>query len=48
MEGHVNTFETLLEKGASIDDSDKDGKTAVHLAAEEDQMDFLEVSHFHG
>ena len=44
----MNVFEALLEKDASIDDSDKDGKTAVHLASEKGQMDFLEVSHFHG
>ena len=41
--GHIEAFEALLELTASIDDVDEDNKTAVHLAAEQNHPDLLDV-----
>ena len=45
----MKAFKALLERNASIDNQrEVEGKTAVHLAAEEGKRDFLKVSIFHG
>ena len=41
--GHMAAFDVLLRRGSVIDDSEGDGKTIVHLAAEEDHVDILKV-----
>ena len=43
-EGHVDAFSVLLEKGACIEDVDKNGETVVHLAARDNNVDLLKVS----
>ena len=48
-QGNVRALKALLEKKASIDNQrEEEGKTAVHLAAEEGKSEFLKVSIFHG
>ena len=42
--GHVDAFRTLNEKGASIEDVDKNGETVVYLAARGNHVDLLKVS----
>ena len=43
VEGHVNAFTVLVERGSAIDEADEDGKTAAHLAAEENCVTILKV-----
>ena len=43
-EGHVDAFRTLIEKGARVDDVNKNGETVVHLAAGGNHVDLLRVS----
>ena len=42
-EGHVEAFNILLQKDSAIDETDEDGKTVVHLAAEENHVEILKV-----
>ena len=42
--GHVEAFKVLLSKDSAIDETDEDGKTIVHLAAEGNHVDILKVS----
>lgn len=41
--GHVEAFNVLLRRGSAIDETDEDGKTVVHLAAEENRVEILMV-----
>lgn len=41
--GHAKTVELLLERGADTSAEDKNDKTAVFLAAEENKLEALEV-----
>ena len=41
--GHASTIRTLLQKGARLYDVDKNDKTALFWAAEEDNVEALEV-----
>ena len=41
--GHANIVQLLLERGADATVEDKNDKTAVFLAAEEDKLEALEV-----
>ena len=41
--GHAATIKTLLQKGARLYDVDKNDKTALFWAAEEDNVEALEV-----
>jgi ankyrin repeat protein len=41
--GHAESLDTLLKKGADYEAVDKNDKTAVYLAAEEDKLDALKV-----
>ena len=43
VDGHMDAFNVLLEKGSAIDETDEDGKTVVHLAAEENHVEILRV-----
>ena len=45
--GETNAFQTLLERGASIDVVDKDGRSSVFLAAKDNQIPILKVSCVH-
>ena len=42
--GHVEAFKVLLHRDSAIDETDEDGKTIVHLAAEGDHVNILKVS----
>ena len=42
-EGHQEAFNVLLRRGADIDDQNEDGKTIVHLVAEENHCSVLKV-----
>ena len=44
--GHAPTVKTLLSKGANILDTDKNDKSALFWAAEEDNVDVMKVSAF--
>ena len=46
-EGHVEAFVALVERGASIDDVDKNGATVVHMAARANHTNLLAVSTLH-
>lgn len=41
--GHAESLDALLKKGADYEAVDKNDKTAVYLAAEEDKLDALKV-----
>ena len=41
--GHVEAFNALLKRGAALDETDEDGKTIVHLAAESNHVAILRV-----
>ena len=41
--GHTEAFNTLLKRGAAIDETDEDGKTIVHLVAERNHISILRV-----
>lgn len=41
--GHVETLKVLLELGANVFAVDKNEKTAMHWACEEDHLDVLQV-----
>jgi hypothetical protein len=41
--GHAKSVELLINRGADMSVEDKNDRTAVYLAAEEDQLDVLEV-----
>ena len=43
--GHAATIKTLLQKGARLYDVDKNDKTALFWAAEEDNVEALEVTY---
>ena len=42
--GQAGALKKLLDRGAPVDDLDKDGKSVVFVAAEEDHTDVLQVS----
>ena len=42
--GHAESLDTLLKKGADYEVVDKNDKTAVYLAAEEDKLEALKVT----
>ena len=42
--GHAQTVKTLLNKGADILDTDKNDKSALYWAAEEDNVEVMKVS----
>ena len=42
--GHAESLDTLLKKGAYYEAMDKNDKTAVYLAAEEDKLEALKVT----
>lgn len=42
--GHAESLDALLKKGADYEAVDKNDKTAVYLAAEEDKLDALKVN----
>ena len=42
--GHAESLDTLLKKGADYEAVDKNDKTAVYLAAEEDKLEALKVT----
>jgi ankyrin repeat protein len=44
--GHMEAFNVLLDRGSAIDETDEDGKTVVHLAAEKNHVGILMVSNF--
>ncbi len=41
--GHVEAFNALLGKGAAIDETDENGKTILHLAAEQNHVSIIRV-----
>lgn len=41
--GHANAVRTLIERGADVSVEDKNDKTVVFLAAEENKLDVLKV-----
>lgn len=41
--GHLEAFNVLLDRGSAIDETDEDGKTVVHLAAEKNHVEILMV-----
>ena len=43
LDGHVEAFRVLLSRDSAIDETDKDRKTIVHLAAERNHLEILEV-----
>lgn len=43
--GHADAFNVLLKRGAAIDDTDENGKTVVHIAAEANHVAILRVSY---
>ena len=43
LEGHVEAFTALLSRNSAIDETDEDGKTVVHLAAERNHLNVLKV-----
>lgn len=43
--GHVEAFTELLRKGAAIDVEGKERQTVLHLAAEENHIQILQVCH---
>ena len=45
--GKTRAMEVLLEQGATMDVIDRDGKSIVFIAAEENHEDILEVSQLH-
>lgn len=43
VEGHVDAFELLLVRGSPIDDVDENGRTVLHLAAQKNHVEVLQV-----
>ena len=43
--GHAKAVELLIESGADIMAEDKNERTALFLAAEEDRLEVLKVGH---
>ena len=42
--GQADALKKLLDRGAPVDDLDKDGKSVVFVAAEEDHIEVLQVT----
>ena len=45
--GESHAFQRLLERGAHIDVVDKDGRSSVFLAAKDNHIPILKVSHMY-
>ena len=43
--GQKDALEKLMDNGAAIDDLDKDGKSAVFVASEENHTEVFEVTY---
>ena len=42
--GNVSAYKALVSKGASVTDTDANGRNIIHIAAEKDCCEFLKVS----